>query len=111
MLFPQALAAVLSSTQCVLVLFQLGSKEVQVRRERLFDTTISICWVGVVLITFFFLLSIFQDVAEILSHSRSRQSMGLVIQDDPGGEHWSWHLKPLPKESPCTVGFTHLDKV
>ena len=54
MLFPQALAAVLSSTQCVLVLFQLGSKEVQVRRERLFDTTISICWVGVVLLTFFF---------------------------------------------------------
>lgn len=37
--------------------------------------------------------------------------MGVVIQDDTSREHWSWHLNPLPKQSPCTVGFSYLEKV
>ena len=36
---------------------------------------------------------------------------GVVIQDSPSDAQWYWHQKPLPQQSPCTLGVAYNKKV
>ena len=38
-------------------------------------------------------------------------TQGLLVHDDPSTDHWVWHLKPVPKQSTCTVGVAYTEKV
>ncbi len=94
----QVLVSAVASLDCVSVLYQLESQDIQV-------------WCSWNIYAQTFLTLNLQEFYRNIDLQSESFFHGVVIQDSPSDAQWYWHQKPLPQQSPCTLGVAYNKKV